>query len=126
MRVEFATEGGIAYFPGLSRPVVIDTDNLPEPEAAELQRLLDAANFFEQPAPPRTMPKGAADFRQYTISVAQGRRRHTIRLADPIDDPCLQSLVDFLRRHAAAPATLGEADSAEQGSVRARKRSGRH
>jgi hypothetical protein len=110
MRVEFTTEGGIAYFPGLSRPVVIDTDNLPEADAAELQRLLDAANFFEQPAPSRTLPKGAADYRQYTISVARGRRRHTIRLADPIDDPHLQSLVDFLRRQAAAPATLGEAD----------------
>ena len=55
MRVEFTTEGGIAYFPGLSRPVVIDTDNLSEPDAAELQRLLDDADFFERPAPSRTI-----------------------------------------------------------------------
>ena len=30
MRVIFQTEGGLARFPGLSRPVVIDSDQLPE------------------------------------------------------------------------------------------------
>jgi hypothetical protein len=114
MRVEFVTEGGVAYFPGLSRPVVVDSDDLPEADAGELRRLIDAADFFEQPALPRTLPKGAADLRQYTIGVQDGRRRHTIRLVDPIDDSHLQDLVDFLRRHASRPATLGEEPPAHQ------------
>jgi hypothetical protein len=122
MRVEFATEGGIAYFPGLSRPAVINSDDLSEAESEELRHLLDEADFFERPAPSRTLPKGAADYRQYTISVEQGRRRHTIRLADPIDDPCLQELVDFLRRHSTRPATLGEDDDKARRPKRARKR----
>jgi len=40
MRIEFQTEEGIAYFPGLSRPVVIDSNVLAEEEAGELQGLV--------------------------------------------------------------------------------------
>ena len=110
MRVEFTTEGGIAFFPGLSRPAVIDSADLAPADAAELKRLVDDAAFFERPAPARTMPKGAADYQQYTISVDDQGRRHAIRLADPVEDPRLQALLDFLRRHSARPATLGEAE----------------
>jgi hypothetical protein len=122
MRVEFATEGGLAYFPGLSRPTVIDTASLPEADAAELARLLDQTDFFAQPALPRTLPKGAADYRQYTISVEDGKRRHTIRLIDPIEDPRLQALVDFLRSRAARPATLGADEQPAPRPKRPRKR----
>ena len=108
MRVEFTTEGGIAFFPGLSRPAVIDSADLAPDDADELRRLLDDAAFFERPAQARAMPKGAADYRQYTISVEEQGRRHAIRLSDPVDDPRLQALIDFLRRHSARPATLGE------------------
>ncbi len=50
MRVIFQSEGGIAHFPGLSRPVTIDGDQLPEPAAAELRQLIEAARLFDQPA----------------------------------------------------------------------------
>jgi hypothetical protein len=36
MRVQLKIEGGIAYFPGLSRPRVIESDKLSKEEAAEL------------------------------------------------------------------------------------------
>jgi hypothetical protein len=124
MRIEFTTEGGIAYFPGLSRPVVIDTANLPQADAAELKRLLDAADFFEQPALPRTLPKGAADYQQYTISVEDGRRRHAIRLIDPIEDRRLAALVGFLRRLGTRPATLGEPDDPGEPPKRRSRKSG--
>lgn len=99
MRIQFKTEGGIAYFPGLSKPVVIDTNELPVEEAAELERLVEAADFFGLPAvsPP---PRGAADYQQYTISVASPGHSHTVRLADPIEDPRLRALVDRLRAKA--------------------------
>ena len=41
MRIEFTTEGGIAHFPGLARPVVIESNALPEAEASDLGRLLE-------------------------------------------------------------------------------------
>ena len=125
MRVEFTTEGGIAFFPGLSRPAVIVSADLAPTDAAELKRLVDDASFFEQPAQPRTMPKGAADYRQYTISVDDGGRRHAIRLSDPVENPRLQALLDFLRRHSARPATLGEPEDSPTPPRPARKKRGK-
>jgi len=97
MRVELQTEGGMAYFPGLNKPVVVDSDELPKKQAAQLQQLIDSARFFELPAASRAIPKGAADLRRYTITVADGRRRRTVRLSDPIEDTHLQSLIEFLQ-----------------------------
>ena len=93
MRVIFQSEGGIAHFPGLSRPVTIDGDQLPEPAAAELRQLIETARLFDQPAQVGSPARGAADYRQYTITVEADGRRHTVRLTDPVDDPALQRLV---------------------------------
>jgi hypothetical protein len=102
MRIEFQTEGGIAHFPGLSRPVVIESEALTEAEASELTRLVEAARFFEQPTVVGAPRSGAADYRQYTITVEEGGRQHTIRLADPVEDPTLQPLLRFLQTKARA------------------------
>ena len=40
MHVLFATSGGIAYFPGLARPVTIEADELPREDASELDGLV--------------------------------------------------------------------------------------
>jgi hypothetical protein len=96
MRVELQTDGGIAYFPGLSKPVVVNSADLPKAQASQLQQLIDDAHFFELPAAPRARPKGAADMRSYTITVEDGRRRSTVRLVDPVEDTNLQALIEFL------------------------------
>jgi hypothetical protein len=101
MRIQFQTEGGIAFFPGLSKPVVIDSADMTKEQASKLQHLITAAGFFDLPAASRTLPKGAADYRQYTISVHDGKRRRTVRLIDPIEDPQLQALIDFLQEQRA-------------------------
>ena len=101
MRIQFKVEGGVAYFPGLSKPRVIDSDDLPPAEAEQLRRLVDAVDFSQQPAAARTLPKGAADMRQYTITIEEGRRRRTIHLTDPIRDNDLAALVDYLREQTA-------------------------
>jgi hypothetical protein len=98
MRVQFQTEGGIAYFPGLSKPVTIESAALSPADAQTLRQLVEAADFFEQPAASRTLHKGAADYQQYTITIEDGQRRHTVRLTDPIEDQPLQALVEFLRK----------------------------
>src|SRR3954468_1018612 len=102
MRVEFQSEGGIAYFPGLNKPVVIDSATLPTKQATKLQQLLDSANFFELPEAAKKPPKGAADYRTYTISVEDGKRHRTIRLHDPIEDTNLQALIAFLQEQRGA------------------------
>ena len=87
------------YLPAQREPVTIDTDDLPAEEAKELERLVEAASFFELPEtiPP---PPGAADYLRYTISVTSAGHSHTVQLTDPIEDPALQALVEYLEAKA--------------------------
>lgn len=112
MRVTFATPStGLGFFPGLAKPVVIDTAKLAEPDAHELEALVAAARVFERPAAVPAAPTGA-DRRHYTITVDQGDRRRELQLSDPIEDPDLQRLVRFLEAQASAqrarPAPSGD------------------
>ncbi len=102
LRVRFQTEGGIAFFPGLSEPVTIDGDELPEEDAVELERRVEEARFFDLPARVSEPQRGAADYRQYTITVEDGGRSHTVRAVDPVEDPGLQTLVNYLNAKAKA------------------------
>jgi hypothetical protein len=102
MQVTFQSEGGIAHFPGLSRPTTMASDQMTAPQAAELRDLVEAAGFFERPAQVGKPAPGAADYRQYTITVDADDRRHTVKLIEPVDDPDLQRLVRFLQEQAKA------------------------
>jgi hypothetical protein len=100
MQVEFTREGGIAYFPGLSQPVTIDTAALPEEEAEELQQLIREADFYELPDRINVPRSRGADYQTYTIRVDAGDTHHVVRLSEPIEDEKLRALVTFLRRKA--------------------------
>lgn len=102
MRIYFKTEGGIAYFPGLSKPVIIDSNELPAEEARELEQLVSAARFFDLPTVVGAPPRGAADYHRYTIKVEDGRRSHTVQLSALVKDPQIQVLLDYLRAKAKA------------------------
>jgi hypothetical protein len=95
MRVRFKMNGGFVYLPARSEPVTIDTDDLPAVEAKELERLIEAAGFFEIPET-SSPPRGAADYLRYTISATTPEHSHTVQLTDPIEDPHLQALVEYL------------------------------
>ena len=97
MRLQFKMEGGIAYFPGLSKPITIDSDELPKQESDELKRLVNATRFFDLPATVSSLSPGAADYRQYTITVENEGKQHTVHLTDPIEDPNLQALLTYLK-----------------------------
>jgi hypothetical protein len=99
MLVGFKIDGGFVYLPARSEPVTIDTDDLPAEEAKDLERLIEAADFFELPqtSPP---PRGAADYLRYTISVTSPERSHMVHLTDPIEDPDVQALVEYLEAKA--------------------------
>jgi hypothetical protein len=79
---------------------VIESDALAGEDTRELQRLVEAARFFERPTAAGAPRHGAADYRQYTITVEEGGRQHTIHLTDPIEDPSLQQLLHFLKTKA--------------------------
>ena len=101
MRVQFQTEGGIAYFPGLATPQTIDVEALDEQARRELVELIDRAQFFslpqELPAPP-----GAADFQTNVVTIEDGERRHTVRVSDASGHPEVQTLIARLRSLAAS------------------------
>jgi hypothetical protein len=99
MRVEFKTDGGFVYLPARAEPVTVDTDELPAEEADELRRLIEAAGFFDLPEASEP-PSGAADYLEYTISVTSPERSHTVHLTDPIEDPDVQALVEYLEAKA--------------------------
>jgi hypothetical protein len=90
--------GGFVYLPTRSEPTTIDTDDLPAEEAKELERLMEAARFFELPET-SSPPRGAADYLRYTISATTPEHSHTVHFTDPIEDPHLQTLVEYLEAH---------------------------
>jgi hypothetical protein len=113
MQVQLTMEGGIAHFPGLSRPVVIDSAALSDEEVGELQRLVAAARFFEQPPSAGPPPRGAADYRRYTLVVADGERRHSVQVTDPVADQGLRELLRFVETKARALRRQGQGGGSE-------------
>lgn len=94
MCIRFKVEGGVAYFPGLSRPMTLEVEELPPEEAHHVRELVETARFFQQPS---RVPRWGADLQKYVITVQEGGREHTVVLSDPISDPELCALVDYLR-----------------------------
>ncbi len=99
MRMQVHIDGGIAYFPGLAKPIVLDTATLSAQDAEELKRLIAAARFFELPASIGQQPARGADYRRYTITVDDGSAHHTVEFTDPITDPHLEALITFAQKH---------------------------
>jgi hypothetical protein len=97
MRIQFKMEGGIASFPGLSKPITIDSDQLPQQESDELKRLVNATHFFNLPAVIGSPAPGSADYFLYTITMQDDGKQHTVRLTDPIEDPNLRALLTYFR-----------------------------
>ena len=97
MKITFSINGGFAYIPALSRPIVIDTAQIDPQVANQLESLVRQSRFFDQPARADTTTKGAADYRTYTITVQDGPRVHTVQLTDPITDANLEQLVSRLQ-----------------------------
>lgn len=106
MRIVFQREGGVAYFPGLARPVNMDLDTMPEEDANSLRQAVYTAHFFDLPrsiGPRQATP----DAYSYTVTVFEGRRRHTVRLRDPIPEE-LQPLMSCLQRCANMVGSAGQ------------------
>ena len=103
MQIKFTQEGGVGYFPGLSKPVTIEVDSLEQGEAEELKRLVESAHFFELPANVGTPPPpGAADYQHYTLTIEEGGRSHSVRVSVPVKDEAVQNLVSSVQKQVKA------------------------
>ncbi len=96
MRVQFQISGGIGFFPGLAAPRTIDVDTLTEQARSALTAAIGDSRFFDLPA---HIPAahGSADHHTYRITVADGSRRHTVVVSDPVEVAPLQRLIELLR-----------------------------
>ena len=99
MRIELRIDGGLASFPGLAQPLVVDSAALPEEDAARLQELVQRCRLFDRPQPGEAAgaePVRRRDARRYVLTADGPDGRRTLVLHDPLE-PELVPLVDFLR-----------------------------
>ncbi len=97
MRITFEMEGGFACFPGLNRPLIIDTQQMEAAQALQIESMIKNARFFELPPHVGSPASGAADYQTYIVTVEEGQRSHVVRACDPIGNTALQELVEHLR-----------------------------
>ena len=106
MRIKFTQEGGVGYFPVLSKPVTIEVDSLEQGEDEELKRLVESAHFFELPANVGTpLPPGAADYQHYTITIERVVEAIVVRVSVPVKDEAIQNLVSAMQKQVKAART---------------------
>jgi len=97
MLITLQSQGGIAFFPRLNQPRVIDTASLAATERSKIESLIQAVHFFTLPTVIGTKPRGAADLREYTITVEDGAHSHAVHITEPIQNPDLEALIRALR-----------------------------
>jgi hypothetical protein len=97
MRIRFEEKGGVAFFPGLSEPATLDSDQLTDGEAEQLRQLTDAARFFTLRSRVGSPSPGAADYKEYSITIEADGKSNTVRLVDPVTDTNLGALLNFIR-----------------------------
>jgi hypothetical protein len=96
VRVTLKTAGGLAYFPGVAKPIVVDSDVLAPEDAEHLRELVEAASFFDLPVQVGARTPGSADMRTRTLTVEDGTRRHVVSAEEPHMPATLKHLIDFV------------------------------
>ncbi|QWF85182.1 protealysin inhibitor emfourin [Amycolatopsis sp. CA-230715] len=97
MRISLESDGGFAVFPGLNRTVTVDTGDLPDPAAADLEGLARAVADEPHPA---TIQSAGGDRRTYRITVTDEGGSHTLEYLEPVADEAARALIDRLRGYA--------------------------
>lgn len=99
MHIELSQTGGVAYFPGLSKPESLDVENLPEAEQEELQRLIEAAGFFNLPDTVGMPARGSADYQYFILKIDDAGRQRTIHALVPLENAPLRKLIERIQSH---------------------------
>lgn len=95
MRVELTIDGGFACIPGLAKPIVLDGTQLRGSDLAELRRLCQAAVATPNRAT-KTQSQSLPDARRYRLTLEIDGAEHKITVADPVNEPAIAALIDFL------------------------------
>lgn len=97
MKIYFKPEGGFGYFPGLNKPLELNSEKLPIDEANHLKQLVSDASFFNLPNQEPVASRGA-DQKKYTIRVEEKDRQHWVEFHDAEVNPRLHNLVNYLSK----------------------------
>ncbi|QNF35311.1 hypothetical protein HUW51_22275 [Adhaeribacter swui] len=97
MKIYFKPEGGFGFFPGLNKPLELNSENLPPDEAEHLHHLVQEAQFFDLPNQETENNRGA-DRKKYTIQVEDQDQKHWIQFHDAEDHPQLHNLLNYLNQ----------------------------
>ena len=96
MRIRFERTGGFANIPLRAE---LDSAQMPPDRAQELERLVERARPFDQPAQPSEGTATPDDF-QYDMTIEDAMRTHTMRISDTAANDDLKLLFDFLGEEA--------------------------
>jgi len=97
MKVYFKPEGGFSFFPGLNKPLELNSEILPPDEANHLHQLIHEAQFFDLPNQEPEVTRGA-DQKKYTIRVEDQNQQHWIQFHDAAGNPQLHNLLNYLNQ----------------------------
>lgn len=94
MKIYFSTSGGLMGI--LNNNVMIDSDTFPEKEKYQFENLIRHSDFFnlQSDRPPR---HGAADYINYSISIEDGKQKHTVKTNDVTMSSQLEPVIRFLQ-----------------------------
>jgi hypothetical protein len=95
MRISFKRSGGFAGLPGQNQSLEIDSEQLPQPKAKELERLVEETRPFDHPSEHASDSKTRDGF-QYDLTLDAGDRTHSIKVADGAVPDKLQPLIEWL------------------------------
>jgi hypothetical protein len=98
MHAELTIDGGVGFFPGLARPIVLDEKDLSSGQSEEFSRLVSAARA-EAAAAPGATTKAVPDGRTYRISIAFEGDRVKLESADPSIPHGFAALMTFVKEH---------------------------
>lgn len=92
MRIDFERTGGVAGVRLASR---IASDTLPDADAHELTRLVEASRFFDLPGRIEE-PTASPDRFAYAITIDDGSRSHTVQVSEAAAPAPLRPLLGWL------------------------------
>jgi hypothetical protein len=92
MHIHFERTGGFA---GMRKAVSLDSESLSPEEGEKLQKMIDAAGFFDLPAK-FPAPKKGADYFQYLITVELEGKKHTVQVTETAVPDNLRPLIQYL------------------------------
>jgi hypothetical protein len=103
MHVKLMISGGLVYAGDLGHPMVLDSQKLGATDAERLEQLVAAAHFFELPArDPGSVPP--LDTRSYDLTIENAGQTRSVRLIDPVEEPTLHALIEFVKQRTGAPS----------------------